>query len=89
MTKSISGYNIKLAFSLSQDSRDALLFNNIHKLLNCGNLDTPTTRLNQIEFVIYKFEGIINKVIPIIDKYPPKRNKVFRLSRFLHSSWFN
>jgi hypothetical protein len=59
-----------LAFSISQDSRDTLLFNNILKYLNCGNIYTPKTRLNQTEFVVYKLYDNLEKIIPFFNKYP-------------------
>ena len=65
------GFQVKLAFSISQHSRDELLFSNIRDYLGCGNLylEKPVTR-SAVIFVVYKFRDIWEKIIPFLQEYP-------------------
>lgn len=58
---------VQLKFTLSQHSRDRLLFNNLIQYLGCGRLEeTPII----VRLVISKFEDIQQKVLPFFAKYP-------------------
>jgi hypothetical protein len=60
---------INLVFSISQHSRDLNLFNVIKNYLDCGIIEKITTRPNTINFVVYKFEDILKKILPIFEEY--------------------
>jgi len=58
---------VQLKWTLSQHSRDRLLFNNLIQYLGCGKLEeTPII----VRLVISKFEDIQEKVLPFFAKYP-------------------
>lgn len=61
---------VMLYFSVTQHSRDTDLMSHIKNYLNCGLLEKVSTRPNEVKFVIYKFEDIINKIIPLFDNNP-------------------
>jgi len=59
------GVQVKLAFSISQHSRDELLFSK-RDYLGCGNLEKPVTR-SAVIFVVYK---VISERKPFLQEYP-------------------
>jgi hypothetical protein len=69
-SKSKIGFQVKLAFSISQHSRDELLLSFISNYLGCGNLEKPSTRLTQASLVTYKLSDIYEKIIPFFTKHP-------------------
>jgi hypothetical protein len=77
------GFQVKLAFSISQHSRDELLLSKIIDHLDCGNLEKPTTR-PAVSFVVYKFSDIRDKIIPseFLQKYPIQGVKYLDYSDF-------
>lgn len=71
ITKSKScatGYQVRLEFILSQDSRDIDLLSFIIKTLNCGNLKKDTR--NTVTYLtISVFSDLIDNLLPFLDKY--------------------
>lgn len=59
---------VLLAFSISQHSRDANLLNIIKNYLGCGVIENVSTRPNSVNFVVYKFNDILDKIIPFFEK---------------------
>jgi hypothetical protein len=55
-----------LTFKLAQHSRDKNLIESLKNYLECGNVYYKT---NHVEYDIFKFEDLINKIIPFFDKY--------------------
>lgn len=70
VSKSKVGSQVLLAFSIFQHSRDALLLNSIVNYLSCGKLNTPSTRPNQTELVVYKLSDVCDKIITLFTTYP-------------------
>jgi len=60
---------VSINFSIYQNIRDLDLLKTIRDYLNCGIIETVSTRPNAAKFVVYKFEDIICKIIPFFDKY--------------------
>jgi len=50
---------VKLVFSISQHSRDKVLFNIIKNYLNCGIIEEVSTIPNTVNLVVYKLEDIL------------------------------
>jgi hypothetical protein len=59
---------VLLAFSISQHSRDRNLLNIIKNYLECGVIENVSTRPNSVNFVVYKFDDILDKIIPFFEK---------------------
>ena len=59
---------VLLAFSISQHSRDANLLNIIKNYLECGIIERVSTRPNNVNFVVYKIDDILGKIIPFFEK---------------------
>lgn len=76
------GGQVSLVFSLTQHSRDEILFNTILKYLGCGAIEKVSTRPNEVKYVIYKFGGICNNLIPLFQKYPLQGVKSLNFSDF-------
>ena len=56
-------------FSISQHSQDKHLMNLILTYLGCGKLEMPSTRPNIVNFVVYRLEDILYKIIPFMNEY--------------------
>ena len=76
------GSQVSLVFSLTQHSRDEILFNMILKYLGCGVIEKATTRPNEVKYVIYKFGDICNILITLFLKYPLQGVKSLNFSDF-------
>lgn len=76
------GGRVTLVFSLTQHSRDEILFNMILKYLGCGIIEKVITRPNEVKYVIYKFGDICNNLIPLFLKYPLQGVKSLNFSDF-------
>lgn len=63
-------------FSISQHKRDIALLENLVTYFNCGLVETVKTRPTQSSYVVYKFDDILNKIIPFFDTYPLKGKKL-------------
>lgn len=55
-----------LIFKLTQHSRDKELITSLIKYLECGNVYYDK---DCIQYTVFKFEDLVNKVIPFFDKY--------------------
>jgi len=62
------GFSVNV--SISQHSRDKNLLKGIAQYLNCGIIEKPNTRPNTTVFIVYKFEDIRNKIVPLFKNYP-------------------
>ena len=71
-----TGYKVSVYFSIAQHKRDILLLENLVIYLHCGLIETVKTRPTQSTYVVYKFEHIINKIIPFFESYPLKGKKL-------------
>lgn len=63
-------YQVSLAFSISQHSRDSSLLNIIKDYLGCGVIENVSTRPNITNFAVYKFSDLLGKIIPFFEKNP-------------------
>jgi hypothetical protein len=72
------GLQVVMTFILSQHSRDRVLINGVVSYLKCGNVENPKGR-SEVRFVVYKFEDILDKIVPLFNKYPLQgvKNKDF------------
>lgn len=62
------GYSVKLNFNLTQHIRDVKLFNFLNKWLDCGNVyEIPKD--DRVNLVLTKFNDIVQKLLPILNKY--------------------
>jgi hypothetical protein len=59
-----------LVFSITQHSRDEILFTKFLDLLGCGKIEKASTRPNEVNFRVSKFSDIRDKIIPFFNKYP-------------------
>lgn len=73
----INGKKISLVFSISQHIRDLNLFYLLQSYLGCGNIELVTTRPNTVNFTVYKFEDILQKIIPIFKENSLVTQKYF------------
>lgn len=69
-------YKVNVYFSISQHKRDIALLENLVTYFNCGLVETVKTRPTQSSYVVYKFDDILNKIIPFFDTYPLKGKKL-------------
>lgn len=69
ITKSVSNPQVTLVFTISQHSRDVGLLNIIKQYLDCGLIETISTRPNQSTYVVYKQLDILEKIIPFFNTY--------------------
>ena len=67
-SKTNIGYRVTLRIILTQHSRDEVLFNNIKKVLGCGNIIKRSNE-NTVVLDICKFEDICKIMIPIFNKH--------------------
>lgn len=61
------GYQVGLRFQITQHIKDKLLMENIVTYLKCGYL---SVRGDIIDFKVTNFKDILEKILPIFDKYP-------------------
>lgn len=69
-TSSKLGHQVILVFSLSQHSRDEILFKRILNYLGYGVIEKVKTRPDSVAFVVYKYSDICEKLIPFFQEYP-------------------
>ena len=79
-SKMKTGYSVELGFNLTQHSRDKELMKSIVEYLECGNVYNSE---NKIEFKITKFEDLVEKLIPFLNKYPIQGVKLLDYLDFL------
>jgi len=63
------GEAVKVIFTITQHIRDEQLMLNLIKYLDCGNV-TKRNREEAVDFKVFKFSDINNKIIPFFEKYP-------------------
>ena len=68
-----TGFQVKLIFQLTQDSRDEQLLMSFINYFNCGQVYSARTWCN---FKVTKLEDIIKKIIPFFKKYQIHGTKV-------------
>lgn len=68
------GFKVNLWFKLSQHSRDRLLFDSIIKYLRCGIMSDDGRR-SAVYLTVTKFTDLLEKIIPLFDKYPIEGTK--------------
>ena len=61
------GYSVSLRVSVNQHVRDKLLLKALTNVINCGNIYKHSK--DTIVFMVFKFEDINNKIIPLFNKY--------------------
>jgi LAGLIDADG endonuclease len=66
--------NFLPVFSISQHSRDSLLIEKIKKFLDCGLLESPSSR-KEVRFVVYKISDHLEKIIPLFSEYKLQSTK--------------
>lgn len=64
-----SGYNVTLLFKVTQHVRDIEVMQGLVNFLNCGNV-APRPDKCAVDFQVFKFSDIIEKVIPFFKEYP-------------------
>jgi hypothetical protein len=64
-----AGGTVQLKFSVGQHSRDTLLLKSFVNYFDCGNCYFKNSG-GAIEFVVWKFKDIHEKIIPFFEKYP-------------------
>jgi len=78
----ITSKQIILVFSISQHIRDLALLNIIKNYLNCGIIETVTTRPTQSTFINYKFNDNLEKIIPFFKQHSLLSNKLLNFKDF-------
>ena len=79
--KSALGEAVWLRFILTQHSRDESLIRNIIATLGCGRYVARSNK-EYGEFVVEKFSDIIEKIIPLFEKYSLQGVKAKNFSDF-------
>ena len=75
------GEAVRLRFTLVQHSRDIELMNNLMLYLGCGK-STLSEKTNRVDFIIWKFKDIEEKLIPFFNKYPLQSSKRLEFTDF-------
>jgi hypothetical protein len=66
-SKSKTTHNISLRFTITQHTRNSVLFESFLNYLGCGRCYSSR---NEVTFIISTFSDINNKIIPLFNKYP-------------------
>jgi hypothetical protein len=69
-------YKVNVYFYIAQDIRDIALLGSLINYLKCGLVETVKTRPTQSSYVVYKFDDVVNKIIPFFDTYHLKGKKL-------------
>ena len=78
-----TGVRVKLTFYITQHRRDELLMAKLIEYLGCGRVNKPSTRSNEMDFVVTKIGDILGKIIPFFfQKYPLQGVKSLDLRDF-------
>ena len=72
--KTKSGIATSLRFSIAQDIRDLFLLESLIDFFECGYVAKYKNRL-VCEFIVTKYDHIIDHIIPFFDKYKIKGSK--------------
>lgn len=65
-----TGYNVTLVFSITQHARDEVLLTKFMDVLGCGKMEKALNRPDEVNYRVYKFNDIKDKIIPFFQKYP-------------------
>ena len=65
-----TGFSVNLVFSIAQHARDTALLTTFIDYLDCGRIETASTRPDGVNFVVSKFSDIKEKIIPFFKTYP-------------------
>jgi len=65
----LSGYQVQLRFQITQHLRDKKLMENLIKYLDCGKFYLHSNT-EAIDIIVQKFSDIVDKIVPIFNKYP-------------------
>lgn len=85
--KYTTGFQVGLAFSISQHSRDSSLLKIIKDYLGCGVIENISTRQDSSTFVVYNINDLLNKIIPFFNKNPLLGNKLLDYHYFYHIAY--
>lgn len=69
-SKYSSGYSVSLVFSVSQHVRDEGLLTKFIEYLGCGKIERASTRPDGVNFTVYRFNDIKDKIIPLFINHP-------------------
>lgn len=89
LTKSkayLSGFQVGVYFSVYQHARDEYLLTSFIEYFGCGKIEIPSTRSEQIKFVVYKFSDIFEKIIPFFQRHSLQGIKYMDYKDFCHVS---
>jgi hypothetical protein len=64
-----SGFQVKLEFSVAQNSRDSKLLGSFISYLDCGNVSLSSTK-NAVNFRVTGIADLTDKILPFFFKYP-------------------
>lgn len=70
----ITGKYASIRFSVSQDSRDIILLENIGLYFSCGKINNYKNR-EICELVVTRIDDIVTHIIPFFEKYPIRGSK--------------
>lgn len=76
-----AGYQVSLKFQITQDTADANLLQNIVNYFGCGYYRAVAKNCDG-RFEVEKFQDILDKVIPFLDKHPLLGSKANDLADF-------
>jgi hypothetical protein len=63
-------YQVKLNFSISQHTKDALLMESLIEFLGCGHIASRSADRKIAEYRVVSLNDITGKIIPFLQKYP-------------------
>lgn len=78
------GYSIYLRVSVNQHIRDRLLLKALTNVINCGNVYKHSK--DAIVYMVFKFEDINNKIIPLFNEYDIKGIKSLDFQDFCEAA---
>lgn len=64
-----SGFQVSVNFLVYQHARDEYLLTSFIEYFGCGKIEIPSTRSEQVKFVVYKFSDIFEKIIPFFQRH--------------------
>ena len=80
------GIAVRLKVRITQHVRDILLMESITRFLGCGKVSTWSTNPSAVYFVEARFDNIVDKIIPLLKKYPIYGVKALDFSDFCKAS---
>lgn len=63
----IARYKVSLRFTITQHTRDSVLFDSLLDYFGCGRCYLSR---NEVTFIVATFSDINNKITPLFNKYP-------------------